>query len=430
MMKKPLLQFLVLGIILSQRICAQVYVDSTSLGKVIQSIQIQGNKVTKDAIIIRELKQNAGDSLNWQKTIEDWKRIQNLNLFHRVIVRDVIDDQKLHLVFEVSEMIYWVLYPIFYINDRNWNKYSYGAGILHNNYRGRSEALKFDAILGYDPSATLEYVNPWIGGNHQYFWGFQVFYRKERNKHYTDNINEKYGGFTASFGKRWGYHLVSQCTFGYEVLQFSQYIPGQTLSGNKEDHLPSLSLLAAWDHRDLKEYPNAGWYFKIYGIKKGIPGFDVDYGYYGTDIRKYFPIHQSAIAVKAAGVLSAGQVPFYNRVYLGYSTRIRGYFFDQFEGENRALASVAFRVPLLPIRYINLFENTYLRNLKFGINLGFFADTGMIWFQKGGPRKAQIISGYGAGLHFRLPYIDVLRLETAFDEQGNIQYIIDVGVDI
>lgn len=409
---------------------AQVYIDSTSLGKEIYSIQISGNHVTKKEIILRELKQSEGDSLNLNATIEDWKRIQNLNLFNRVVIRDQIESDHIILLIHVSEMIYWVPYPIFYINDHDWNKFSYGAGIVHNNYRGRSESLKLNAILGYNPSTTLHYVNPWIGGNRQYYWGMQIFYRRELNKHYTEEIHENYGGFTCSFGKRFGYHLVGQMTVGYEALQFSKSIEGQTLSGGRTDRLPSVSLLAVWDYRDLKEYPHSGWYFKVYGLKKGIPGNAVDYGYYGTDMRKYFPVGKTTLAFKIAGRLSAGDIPIYDRVYFGYGTRIRGYFFDQFEGENRALASVAYHIPIVPIRYIQLYENEYLQDLKFGISAGLFIDTGTIWFQKGGTKNGLTMTGFGAGIHFHLPYIHVLRFDVAFNEAGEAQYIVDVGVDI
>lgn len=423
-------RYFIIYFLIPLAVFSQVYVDSTSIGKKINAIYISGNHVTQQEIIQREMKQTVGDTLNLSATIEDWKRIQNLNLFNRVIIHDYFQDDKLTLNIQVAEMIYWVPYPIFYINDHDWDKFSYGAGIIHNNYRGRSESLKFNAILGYNPSTTLQYVNPWIGGNRQYYWGMSVFYRRELNKHYKDEIYENYSGFSCSFGKRFGYHLVGQLTLGYEELRFSKYIEGQTLSGGKADQLPSVSLLSVWDYRDLKEYPHSGWYFKIYGIKKGIPGNSVDYGYYGTDIRKYFPVGNTTLAFKMAWLFSAGDIPIYDRVYFGYGTRVRGYFFDQFEGENRALGSIAYHIPLLPIRYINLYDTEYLHNLKFGISAGIFADTGIIWFQKSGPEEGLTISGYGAGIHFHLPYINVLRFDLAFNEAGKIQYIVDVGVDI
>ena len=104
--------------------------------------------------------------------------------------------------------------------------------------------------------------------------------------------------------------------------------------------------------------------------------------------------------------------------------------YETSEGENRALGSVAFRMPLIPLRYYHLDDVPQLQNLKFGMSMGIFADTGVIWFQKDRIDRSMFQSGFGFGLHFQLPYLQVLRLEMAFDEKWNRQFIVDIFVDI
>ena len=95
-----------------------------------------------------------------------------------------------------------------------------------------------------------------------------------------------------------------------------------------------------------------------------------------------------------------------------------------------ALASVVFRMSLLPIRTINLSDASYLRNLKFGVGLGLFIDSGLTWFQGEKINRSMLQSGYGIGIHMHLPYIDIVRFELAFNEKGRPQFIVDLNIDI
>ena len=131
-----------------------------------------------------------------------------------------------------------------------------------------------------------------------------------------------------------------------------------------------------------------------------------------------------------AGNYEYGNIPVYERKYIGYSERIRGHFDHVSEGENRFLTSAVFRFPILPVRFFNLQNLPQLTNLKFGISMGFFIDSGLTWFQGQKLNNSMLMTGYGVGLHFHLPFINVLRAEIAFDEMGNHQYIIDLYVDV
>jgi outer membrane protein assembly factor BamA len=411
---------------------SQTYIDSTLNGQKIQSIQIYGNEKTKSSVILREMKSKVGDILDPVKLKEDRKRIQNLNLFTRVEIAAVPIDEKAIIQVIVNEQWYFLPYPIFFINERDWGKLSYGAGIIHNNFRGRAELLIFSFWLGYNPSVQLAYANPWLGGNRNLFTQTDLYYKQIKSKHYEgENINENHLGVQWTMGKRFGYHTFLSFTLGYKEITFSPSIPGQTLSPDGKDKLPGLGCTFVWDHRDLKVYPHKGWYVRMSALKTGFPSITADYFKFGFDLRKYFSVGKKpTLAIRASADLSLGTIPVYNRVFLGYGERIRGHFFEKFEGEHRALAGIAFRFPVLPIRYFTISDMPQLRNLQFGISLGLFMETGLIWFQNERVNSSMLISGYGFGIHLHLPYIYILRLEMAFNEYGKKQYILDIGVDI
>jgi outer membrane protein assembly factor BamA len=431
---RNLLLFSVLWIIssLSFSTRAQTLVDSSLVGRKIVAIRIHGNEKTKPSIILREMKQRVGDLLDPHLLEEDRKRIQNLNLFNRVILSAEPEEEGTHIRIVVTEQWYLFPFPVLFINERDWSKLSYGAGLTHLNFRGRAETLAFVFWLGYNPSVHLEYNNPWLGGKHHLFTRISIFTSRIRSKHFEEeDVNENHLGLQWTLGKRLGHHTFLSLTSGYREVTFSPAVEGQTLSSDGKDRLPCLGLFFTWDRRDLKEYPHTGWYIGLHVLKTGFASLTADYIRYGFDIRKYIPlVRRSTLAFRTKADLSGGTIPIYDRVYLGYNERVRGHFFETSEGENMALASVALRIPLLPVRYFNLSDNPYFSNLKFGISLGLFADTGLTWFQKEPIELSMLSTGYGLGIHIHLPYINLLRLEVAFDERGNEQLIVDLNVDI
>ena len=406
-------------------------IDSSLVGRGITSIQIRGNAKTKPYIILREMKQQVGDELDLNLLELDRKRIQNLNLFNRVTIRAQGNDVQVQLFVLVEEKLYFFPYPILFIRERDWNKLSIGAGIRHLNFRGRAETINLRLWLGYNPAIQFSYSNPLIGGNRYFMTQVNFYCSQVRSKHFEEEINENHLGIEWILGKRFGYHTVSGIGLGYREITFSPPVYGQTLSSSGRDRLPSLNFFYTWDSRDLIKYPHEGFYISLFAKKTGLSDLSANYFFTGFDIRQYFPlISDWTIAIRAKTHFSGGEIPLYDRVYLGYSERVRGHYFEQFEGENMALASIAFRMFLIPVRYISLSNTSYLKNLKFGIGLGIFVDSGLTWFQGERIKRSMFHSGYGIGIHMHLPYIDIIRFELAFNEEGRSQLIVDLNVDI
>ena len=410
---------------------AQVSADSSLSGKIVSAINIYGNDKTKPYVILREMKQKTDAALDLNLLIEDQQRIFSLMLFNRVIIMADPGVEGVVLNIIVTERWYIFPMPILFINDRDWKKLSYGAGVTHMNFRGRGEIAAFSFWLGYNPSVRLEYSNPRLGSSRNLFTKVQFYLNNRESKHFGDQVKEKHNGFQWTLGKRFGYHTRFSFRVGYKEVKFSPAVSGQTLSTDGLDRLPYLGFNYSWDSRDLIEYPHTGWYIKFGAVKTGLSSMSADYLRYYYDIRKYFPLFRhSTLAVRWLVNMSAGTIPIYNRTYLGYGERIRGHFFDIFEGENRTLAGIGYRFPILKKRYFSLADNPQLSNLQFGISFGLFAETGTVWFQREDIRKKRFLSGFGGGFHFHLPYISLLRLEIAFNELGKHQFLADIFVDI
>jgi len=411
-------------------------VDTSAFeGREVTKIVVVGNEHTKDIVILREMKTKVGSIFHAAAIEEDRKRIQNLLLFTRVeIYPSRADEQKVALIIIVSERWHFFPYPLFFRNERAWDKWSYGAGVLHNNIRGLNNKLLAELWFGYNPGGMFSYVNPWFGGDKHFYYKINIYSMnmKSRTLQYLPRFDEVYRGFSATFGKRWGYHTYATAMLGYDYIRYPEKLRFLMPSNKTYQHAPSFGLAFRYDTRDLYEYPRSGWFINAYAKETTFPK-QMDYLLFGADVRRYIKVYKNtALAVRGAVDFSRGKMPVYSRFYVGYRERVRGQFYTQIEGENRAIGGLELRIPLLPIRYINLdypgaVLGHYAQNLPFGVSLGLFVDAGATWFQRGLSNDSNYLGGFGAGLHFHLPYVDVFRLEYAFDRDLNGQMVIDIG---
>ncbi len=400
----------------------------------ILGFDVIGNTYTKDIVITRELKMQIGELYEEDRLIEDQKRIQNLNLFSRVEIVPVFNPDGVIIQILVSERWHIFPYPILYRNERDWSKLSYGAGIFHDNFRGLRNFVNTSFWFGYNPGMDVYYSNPWFGGKHKLNYKFSAYSRTIRSKGLAyDRFDEKHHGATLTLGKRWGYHLYLSMSLGYRQVSLPTEYRFLNYSNSKTDRLPSVGFAIKYDKRDLWEYPKSGFFAELYVNKISNASY-IDYLRYGADLRKYFNVFKDvSIGFYGRADLSTGSVPYYDKIYLGYAYRIRGEFDTRMEGDNRAIGRVELRFPIIPIKYFDLSEQgydfgSYSNNLPFGLSGGLFVDSGTTWFKSQSITDQARLKGFGLGLHFHVPYVQLLRVEYAWNSDFEPQFITDIGV--
>lgn len=450
-MTSPLNKILFLFILAASYTCPafaqepEAVVDSADAPPpIIRAILIDGNQRTKEHIIRREMKSRIGDRVDRETLEGDQKRILNLGLFSRVEIQGLMMDNGVQLFVMVDER--WNLwpYPIFFLNDKDWNKLSYGAGLLYFNFRGRNETITAAGWSGYNPTLQLDYANPWMFGKQQLFGRWRFYSERVQNRFFEglgQEVNEKRIGGSFTLGKRFGYFTYVSVLMGYSQLRFDPAAPGQTLNTSGRDVLPTLGFTYLYDARDLHEYPLAGSYARLSARRVGFGSENIHYMRYSLDARHYEKLHKHlTLAARVLTDIGQDRIPVYDFVYLGYQHRVRGHFFEDSSGENLAFGSFELRVPLVPLRYFSAAKIPIIkdivpdmllqmgRNTKFGMNLAVFADYGLVWSEAKFPELANGWRGYGVGLHFHAPVVNVLRFEVAWNKAGQAQGIVDIGV--
>lgn len=407
--------------------------------KIITAILIFGNDDTHEDVIKRELLLKPGDVFNDSLRVLSEKRVRNLFLFNHVEIIPVPDNQNVSLLVNVTERFYLYPFPEFKIEDRDWDKLTYGFGLAHLNFRGRNEKLIGKVVFGYRPGFQLEYFNPWIGHKNRYT--SDIIISKFSTRHKTLALDEEHVTASWVVGRYWSRYFSTTAGINFDDVQVPEKWKSAMLSLKKQETIVGLNFSLSYDDRDLIAYPSIGWYTRFTYFKNGFFEPKIDYSRFIFDLRRYHTFGKITLAGRIYSSLTKGNLPLYRQSYFGFRERIRGHF-SEVRGPARHsfLTNIEIRFPILPINLFNLpsafMPPSSTQNLEFGINGALFYDSGVVWSDKNqlaqGIKKTpfninNFLTGFGFGLHFRLPYVEVARLEMGFDKNLDPEIIFEIG---
>ena len=129
------------------------------------SISINGNKKTKDYILLREMNIHAGDSIRAASIFDRLKEsrdlIYNTNLFS-IVELEPLMTSAYEFTITINVIERWYIYPApqFRLTDRNFNDWyktynadfnrvNYGLKFTHYNLSGRGDQFNQIAMNGY-----------------------------------------------------------------------------------------------------------------------------------------------------------------------------------------------------------------------------------------------------------------------------------------
>lgn len=406
---------------------------------IIDSIIIEGNEITDESIINRELTFTAGDTLSPKLAEYNRERIYSLNIFNDVKLIPFKTDNINYLLIQIVES--WYIYPLPFITlkDRDWDKISYGMAVNIKNFRGRNENLVAVLALGYDPSVNLTYRNPNLVYDQNIFLSAKISYDKTTNKSveaeklHGRQFEHKIIGSYMLLGKRFGLFHRASILGSFEYIETPFYLKGINASDNRIDRLFNLGINYSYDTRDLVQYPSDGLLVLFDYNFKGMGINNIDYKVFDFDFREYRTFFDHLTAKWRVGYRRTfgNTIPFYDYSYIGYADRIRGYFKDKREGNESIIASAELNYPIIKEARINLnfipLIPKSLLSYRFALIAQLFADTGTTRY-KGDPLLIKDFdTGYGAGISILLLPYAIFRLEYAINDNGLSEFIFDIG---
>ena len=418
----------------------------------VERIDIRGNNKTKDKVIRRELAISPGETFDMVRVKISKQRLEGLQYFDKVDMRPEATDPPIagrkDLIVNVEE--------------RNTGNFMLGAGfssvdalvgyaeISQGNFdlfhpptfTGAGQKLRLFVQLGTErQDYELSFVEPWFL-NRKLSFGVDL-YRHQWDFESPNNIyDETRTGMRLSLTRAlWSDFLIGSVSYTLEDVGISlnsgfhgdETTPGTPLNpfppqvprnvplailDQTGDHLyQRFGITLAYDTRNSVQLPNHGQRTEI------DPEFSIgDTTYYKVEAKTawYFPgLFKGHVieAVGRAGIadsLSSGDVPFYDRYYLGGLYSLRGFRYrsiapretphftgviqDPIGGDSYWFGSVEYSLPI--------FEKDNGPGVRFAV----FYDVGDVGAQPYS-FSGNFNDNWGLGLHINIPKLGPLRLE-------------------
>ena len=433
--------------------------------KVVTDIVIEGNKLTKDHIILREMTIAVGDSLYWgnlKAGIEQsHNNVMNLSLFNFVKIKPIqTDNEQVILLISVQER--WYIYPLpileiaqtnfntWWADDKKFKWLNYGAYISHQNFRGRNEKIKLTARFGYTKKFSASYSIPNLNKKQTlslytsagYFENDEIAYNTfDNERQYYDNSKEKalrYYQYQVGLGYRENIFLKHYFEVSFVSATVNDSVPilqpDYFLGGKSHTEFFRTTYSIDYDTRDYKRYPLNG--VLVYatlqqsglGIvnKEGLNLFTSQAGYnhhHKLADRFYF-------GHSLSGKVNWSNPPYYLTEGLGYNNLVRGYEYYIIDGTRWALFKSNFKYEILKPKSITI---PFVPSKKF--NKTFIALYGNAFFDSGyvsgesfeanNSLVNRYIYSFGLGLDLVTYYDKVVRMEGSLNGEGQFGFYLE-----
>lgn len=414
----------------------------------VNRILIVGNDVTKEEVILREMKTKEGEKLNLNNLENDVKRLYNLGLFNRIdVVPAPLNAKNLNLVLEMEEMFYFLPIPQGGIKEGSFKKLWGGVNFQWRNFRGWNQTINLSFGVGYEPFISAGFSNPWIFGKHHLFYNFGVRYSRSypRNTGMSDSLGRIFlkddvpsfvlDNFQTDLriGKYLGENMSLSAVLAYNSYYTSIYEKGRTVNRDGLDRYVTSAVELKYDTRDYAKFATYGSFYDLQLSRMGIFSSSFDLNKFRADLRRYIPVKLSdsyapVISARYCSVITfgGGELPVYLRESFGYADMVRGWDNYVFEGENKMIGSLELRIPVIKPFYVKGRDHFILRKIpgmkmlsyRYGVYATVFIDAGGVWGRGERLFDTRFRNGYGIGLNFLLPFDFVYRTDLAFRNEN------------
>lgn len=444
----------------SNNVLDSCYAKNTEKQFVIGDISLQGNNITRDHIIMRELTFRSGDSLSEQSLCYARKKsrqnLLNRSLFnfasidtlHRSSENDTLDIR----IDLVERWYLWPL-PIFEVAERNFNVWwetkdlhraNYGFFLTYNNFRGRMEELKVLIRAGYNQNYYLFYHIPYLTKQQNLGIGIQlgrslsreIPYMTLENKQLYYRNPDSYARQNTyaklEFSYRDGIHNHHHLSLGLESHRFADTLV--SLNPNfLKDSISAFKMFQIYylykhDYRDSKPYPLNGYYFDLELVKKGLGILENEPNYLvakaSADI--YRPISSkwywaSSITLKYA---TDKAEPYFFRRGLGFNNDfVRSNELYIVDGSAFALfkSNLKFELIRPRVKELSFFKYEKFTQIHYAAYLNLLFDAGYAYHAFPEPSNTlqnRWLAGTGIGLDIVTYYDLVWRFEYSINQFG------------
>ncbi|MDQ3071682.1 MAG: BamA/TamA family outer membrane protein [Bacteroidota bacterium] len=435
---------------------SQNKLTDTSAAFILRTININGNELTKDYIIHRELPFKAGDTINVNKWPDHIKlarqQLLNTALFTEVELQDDISGDSGTLTIKVRERWYIWPEPTFEFGPRDFTKAWYdgifqrailGMDVTHYNFRGRNEKLTVGFAAGWQKGFKLAYKAPYVNAKKtigiqaaaSFIQGRRLGYTVDSNLLRLTGIPKNWlfrqtnAGFAVIFRKK----LKVNHTLG---ITYTSIIVDDTISGKLNPtylgragadrwHGIRPSYKITYDNRDFYFYPTRGNFLSAEAVQN-IPVQSAgsrSFLQLAINAKQYIPLTKRLVGALGLGWHAAiGDdipLPLYPR--FTSSRTVRGYERYYLAGAETWLGQGELRFKWLDIIYeIPRFPIKQFAKVPLTSYIKIYADAGTVKDPENIrlTLNNRLLRSVGIGADFYTYHDKIVRFEYSIPEHG------------
>ena len=421
----------------------------------IDSINISGNKKTRDYIILREIPFKAGESYPLTVLVEKFEdarmQLMNTALFLSVEVSaDHYDGGRVRVIVNVKER--WYLFPVPYFKpvDRNLNQWlfeknaslervNYGIRFAYNNATGRNDKFRLTLMNGYTRQFSISYDRLYI--DRKMKWGLNTGFGIGKNREVNYNTIEDKQVFVkddsylrnfvrahAELTYRRAIRTRHSIGLAYNVEDISDTIvalnPQYFRSGRKNIRVPAIYYNVNYYNLDYIPYPTRGHAAQLSVSKSGL-----------NRLTNLWQLHMKAMAAWPlsprwfftlsgyAGIKLPFRQSYFNKRFLGYNdVFLQGYEYNVIDGVAGGYLKAAFNRKLFDfnIRIPQLKKSKPADYIPVKIYAKVYGNSGYVHDPEPGDNLLQNKMLYtgGIGLDLITFYDITFKLEWSFNQLG------------
>jgi len=431
----------------------------------VQKIEIRGNLKTKDKVIRRELAIAPGEVMDMVRVKTSKQRLEGLDYFEKVDINPEPTDPPME---DHKDLV-------INVDEKNTGNFTVGAGfssvdslvgyaeitqgnfdLFHPPYfTGGGEKMRLKVQLGTErQDYELEFIEPWFMNRKLSLdvdlYRHQLDFESPNNIYDEDRTGARVG-LTRALGSDFligsvydtvedvgiylnnGWHGLEENKNSFSPsygLYTLPNVPPSILNQTGDHFFERVGASLAYDTRNSNQLPNHGQRSEITGeISTGQETFyklELHSSWYFPGLTYFFPDALKGHVIEIGGragitqAIAGGDVPFYDRYYLGGAYDLRGFKFrniaprdpDTFHdpsghsyyqepvgGDNYWFGSIEYSIPI--------FEKDSGPSLRFAV----FYDIGAVGGSEAYKFNGTYDDDYGLGIRLNIPRLGPLRLD-------------------
>jgi len=430
----------------------------------ISTIEIIGNKKTRDYIIKRELPYKVGDLLEKNEldslNIVAQQQLFNTALFLETSVSsEILDSSSVKINIQLKER--WYLFPLPYFRwvDRNFNQWwteqkrsldrvNYGINFRQANATGNNDKLTIGYITGYTHQTTIRYQLPFIDKQLKYGMGLGFAQFNQRELNYATVGNKQVFLRTEDLIRK-GYRVNTNLTYRpnlFERHALQVGIGNESISDSAfaiapnflPNHKKSFSYLDLnWSYSkirfDYNAYPTKGASTEIALSQR----FSKESNLSAIQIRQIVakPIAPNRFIL--AESLTIGrtmqQSNYSDRKLMGYGLmQMNGLDYYVVDGNAATLFKAAIHQRIGSYTIINPLTKKFLPSVKYTFWIKAFTQLGYVYSSeknKANPLANSLLRTAGIGVDLISIYDFVLNMEYSINQLGDKGLYLQGGIN-